>query len=114
MPIVTRVIESLSESTPLEGELDAPVGGTVTLTSATWTLFDTNQAPVGSLIDQACTGFDVGAVQFARAWITFRPATYSLTPGVYVLTFKLAGVGSDGLPRTREPSILLHVLPDSL
>jgi hypothetical protein len=113
MALVRKVLR-LSERVPLDGELDAPAGGSVTLSGATWSLFDTNMQPVGGVVNQAITDYDTLPVQRAQAVVDFQGSALSLTPGVYLVSIHLIGVGSDNEPRQRTVTHLLRILPDSL
>ncbi len=96
------------ERAPLYGAVSAASGATVTIASASYTLYgsDGSVKATGS-----ASGYDSGALSTARAWVTLD--TSSLSAGTYTLVFSITLTGSDSITRLREPSALVVVCGSS-
>ena len=101
------------EKRPLYGQAAAETG-TLTIQASpapTCTLYDSTGSAVAGLNGIAVTGYDVVALASPRVWLNLDSTTpASLAAGYYTLVFKFSAAGSDGITRTYEPALVLHVL----
>ncbi len=100
------------EKRPLYGEVvtTAPATLTIGTPTPTLTLYDSLGAIVSGFNGISVTDWDVPPAATVKAWYdldTVTPAV--LAVGQYVLVFKIATTGSDGLARKHEPSVQIWV-----
>ncbi len=72
------------------------------------TLTDSAGAPIAGMSGLAVSGFDAGAADSARVWLTL--VTAGLAPGFYTLSFTVSVLGSDGITRVMEPNVGIQII----
>jgi len=98
----------LGEKRPFYGVATVD-SGTLTINSATCTLFDSTGAAITSRTGLAVTGSDSAAAS-VRSWYDLDTTSPTvLTAGWYTLVFYMLCTGSDGLARTLEPAISIEL-----
>lgn len=76
----------------------------------TCTLYDAAGSPVDGRNQTVADGFDNGPLGSPRVWHnldTLAPAP--LEEGFYTLVFRFCATGSDGIPRTYVPALIVQV-----
>lgn len=102
------------EKKPVHATLTATTG-TVTIDSATVTLFDGLDNVIGTLEDEDATTIQAGAGASRRVTFeldTEEPVTGDdpLDPGNYVLVFTINSTGSDGIERVNKIAVGIQVI----
>lgn len=100
----------MAEQFPVYVSVQAPDGFTFTISGMVWTVYNAtisylNAQQIWSRGAQVATGVQTGfdsSAQFVRAWIEFGPTLMGLTPGTYILSLVVSGLGSDELERIFE------------
>ena len=78
---------------------------TITISTATVTLFDTSGAVAGG-VSGALASFDSGAQAAPRAWYQVKPTVLGIAPGTYTVAFLIV----DSLGFEYEPEVRVIVV----
>ena len=100
----------LGERRPYFGTADGPSGTTATLQgTGKVRIFDKDGAEL--LQSTSVTGQDSGATENPRVWYNLEPSVLGMVTdnSPYSLVFLFETLGSDGLRRVHEPTILVVV-----
>ena len=100
---------------PVYGELDAPVGDTITIQSGgTFTLYDQTGAIVTGFSAVSVSGYEPGASTNPQVWYVLNTSSLNpsnLTTCVYSGVFAISALGSDTITRNYKIDIQINIVP---